>query len=475
MSNIYIQEPPTKGKVLLVTTFGDIDIELWSREAPKACRNFVQLCLEGFYDGVIFHRVVKKFIAQTGDPTGTGYTSESIYGAPFKDEIHSRLRFVRRGLVALANNGKDDNGSQFFFTLASTPELQGKHTIFGKVVGDTLYNLIKLDEVMVDNDDRPVYETKIIKTEVLDNPFNDIIPRDANKNKKIIPVHKEKEKKQGVKNYKLLSFGEEAEEDELETITVTKKYEGKSKSTHDILDDPKLSKQTIKDEECTKYVEEDFDKKELTQQIETIKNKLNKANEKKVVTSKKSEENDEINDNYFTIQREEEKNKKLEKIRNEIKNLKREYHKEQKVKTKEIEAKKKKDKKKSEIMEDFEKNLEKYSDLKKKFSTDGKSREDFALSLMKKFEKSLINARESTSNFVDRNQIENEDKVSPIEWMGFQLEESSNQPQVLAKDANTKSDDWYELHDPRNPITKRRRENNVQQITEKRRLKYELN
>lgn len=149
---------------------------------------------------------------------------------------------------------------------------------------------------------------------------------------------------------------------------------------------------------------------------------------------------------------------------------------------------------------------------------------------MKKFEKSLINARESTSNFVDRNQIENEDKVSPIEWylhssfiltsfydyvifviflmknsllqkkrdaivynlffpifynllriniknyrMGFQLEESSNQPQVLAKDANTKSDDWYELHDPRNPITKRRRENNVQQITEKRRLKYELN
>lgn len=65
----------------------------------------------------------------------------------------------------------------------------------------------------------------------------------------------------------MLSFGEEAEEDELETITVTKKYEGKSKSTHDILDDPKLSKQTIKDEECTKYVEEDFDKKELTQLV----------------------------------------------------------------------------------------------------------------------------------------------------------------------------------------------------------------
>lgn len=68
-----------------------------------------------------------------------------------QDEIHSRLRFARRGLVALANNGKDDNGSQFFFTLDATPELQGKHTIFGKVVGETLYNLIKLNELMVDH------------------------------------------------------------------------------------------------------------------------------------------------------------------------------------------------------------------------------------------------------------------------------------------------------------------------------------
>ena len=66
------------------TTFGDIDIELWSREAPKACRNFVQLCMEGFYDNNIFHRVVRGFIAQTGDPTGTGTCNDSIYGAPFK-------------------------------------------------------------------------------------------------------------------------------------------------------------------------------------------------------------------------------------------------------------------------------------------------------------------------------------------------------------------------------------------------------
>lgn len=71
-------------QVLLVTTAGDFDIELWSREAPKACRNFVQLCLEGYYDGTIFHRVVPGFIVQGGDPTGTGTGGESIYGKPFK-------------------------------------------------------------------------------------------------------------------------------------------------------------------------------------------------------------------------------------------------------------------------------------------------------------------------------------------------------------------------------------------------------
>jgi peptidyl-prolyl cis-trans isomerase SDCCAG10 len=72
MSTIYTLEPPTVGKVVLVTTAGEIEIELWSKEAPKACRNFVQLCLERYYDSVVFHRVIKDFMVQTGDPTGTG-------------------------------------------------------------------------------------------------------------------------------------------------------------------------------------------------------------------------------------------------------------------------------------------------------------------------------------------------------------------------------------------------------------------
>lgn len=75
MSSVYVLEPPTKGKVVVQTTAGPIDIELWAKEAPKATRNFVQLCLEGYYDGTLFHRVIKSFLIQGGDPTGSG-TSE---------------------------------------------------------------------------------------------------------------------------------------------------------------------------------------------------------------------------------------------------------------------------------------------------------------------------------------------------------------------------------------------------------------
>ena len=121
MSNltVYVNEPVTKGKVVLHTTVGPFDVELWSKEAPLACRNFVQLCLEGYYDGCVFHRVIKEFMAQTGDPTGTGTGGESVYGAPFKDECHGRLRFTHRGLLGMASSGPNTNGSQFFMTLAN--------------------------------------------------------------------------------------------------------------------------------------------------------------------------------------------------------------------------------------------------------------------------------------------------------------------------------------------------------------------
>ncbi|KAG9079556.1 Peptidyl-prolyl isomerase cwc27 [Ceratobasidium sp. UAMH 11750] len=132
---------PTSGKVVIETTVGDIEIELWAKETPKACRNFLALAMEGYYDGVIFHRVVPGFLVQTGDRTGTGFGGESFYGDNFEDEIHPRLRFAHRGLVAMANNGtKNSNDSQFFITLDRADELHGKHTVFGRTVRDTIYS-----------------------------------------------------------------------------------------------------------------------------------------------------------------------------------------------------------------------------------------------------------------------------------------------------------------------------------------------
>ncbi|OLL23998.1 Peptidyl-prolyl isomerase cwc27 [Neolecta irregularis DAH-3] len=231
MTAVVIQEPFTEGKVLLSTTKGDIEIELWPKQAPKAVRNFVQLCLEGYYNSTVFHRLVPSFILQGGDPTGTGTGGQSIYDEPFPDEFHSRLRYSRRGLVGMASSGPSDNGSQFFITLAATPELQGKNTLFGRVMGDTIFNIVKMGEADVEGE-RPLYPVRIIKSEVLWNPFEDIVPRISEP----LPVVKEKgTKKKGKKNKALLSF-----EDETEKDVVTKKIV----SMHDVGDDPRLVKET---------------------------------------------------------------------------------------------------------------------------------------------------------------------------------------------------------------------------------------
>jgi len=114
MSSFDHTEPPTSGKVILTTNFGPIDVELWCNECPRACRNFIQLCLEGYYDKTVFHRVIKDFMIQGGDPTGTGKGGESIYdgGKPFIDEFHQRLKFSRRGILGMANPGTpNSNGS----------------------------------------------------------------------------------------------------------------------------------------------------------------------------------------------------------------------------------------------------------------------------------------------------------------------------------------------------------------------------
>ncbi len=119
---------------VMKTNMGDIELQLFPEYAPLAVENFVKHSKDGYYNGVIFHRVIDGFMIQGGDPTGTGRGGESIWGKPFKDEFSPKLKFDEPGILAMANAGPGTNGSQFFITLAPTPWLNGRHTIFGKVI-----------------------------------------------------------------------------------------------------------------------------------------------------------------------------------------------------------------------------------------------------------------------------------------------------------------------------------------------------
>ena len=182
MSELYITEPPTSGKVILETNYGNIDIELFTLEAPKTCRNFIQHCLNKYYNGCHFFKIFKNFMIQTGDPTNTGGGGESIYSADFRDEFHSRLKFNHRGVVAMNNKNKpNSNGSQFFITLEKCEEMNKKFTIFGKVTGPTYFNAVNISNLSADEDGKPIMNNKeeipkIVNTEVVINPFKDLKP-----------------------------------------------------------------------------------------------------------------------------------------------------------------------------------------------------------------------------------------------------------------------------------------------------------
>ncbi|KAF9790656.1 cyclophilin-like protein, partial [Thelephora terrestris] len=159
--------------VTLHTTLGDLKIEVFCEAVPKAAENFLALCASNYYDGCIFHRNIKTFMIQTGDPTGTGKGGHSIWAKPFEDEIRSTIKFNARGMVAMANSGPDTNKSQFFITYAKQPHLDGKYTIIGKVIDGADSTLDAMERVPVNNKNWPLNEIRLINITVHANPIAD--------------------------------------------------------------------------------------------------------------------------------------------------------------------------------------------------------------------------------------------------------------------------------------------------------------
>ncbi|XP_065213944.1 peptidyl-prolyl cis-trans isomerase-like 1 [Planococcus citri] len=151
--------------VVLETTMGTVEIELYWKHAPNTCRNFAELARRSYYHNVKFHRVIRDFMIQGGDPTGTGRGGSSIYGKTFKDEIHEDLKHTGAGILSMANSGPDSNGSQFFITLAPTQWLDGKHAIFGRVYSG-MQVVKRIGLVETDKDDQPVDDVKIVNAYV---------------------------------------------------------------------------------------------------------------------------------------------------------------------------------------------------------------------------------------------------------------------------------------------------------------------
>lgn len=168
-TNIIFNSPEVEAQmsptpiVVFETNQGTIEIELWPDIAPKTCENMIGLIKKGYYDGIIFHRVIKNFMIQGGDPTGTGRAGESLWGGKFEDELTQSVKFDRKGLLAMANAGPDTNGSQFFITTVPTPWLNMRHTIFGEVISG-YETVTKIEQTpATPGTDKPIEDQKIIR------------------------------------------------------------------------------------------------------------------------------------------------------------------------------------------------------------------------------------------------------------------------------------------------------------------------
>ena len=284
MSQVYSTEPQTTGRVILNTTSGPIDINLWCKECPTTTRTFLQLCLDGYYNGMIFHRIINNFLIQTGetihkdrgvsvDEDGnekymsayghghggqhTGDKEETIPGSDAfmtrkKLELSPRLRFNHRGQVAMALPLDDENidegrtssslARQFFITMDEAPFLQSKYVVFGTVTGDTIFNAMRIGRTetvdeesgqLADKDNAPTIKDVRIESHLFDDLVmtkESCVPWKANlnngKGKGDSELKKRRKKRKGKKDLNVLSFGAEMEDDDGDEI-------GGMRSTYD--------------------------------------------------------------------------------------------------------------------------------------------------------------------------------------------------------------------------------------------------
>ena len=159
------QAAPAAPVVVLETSLGNIEVKLYPQIAPKASQNFSRLSTRGYYNGIIFHRVIRGFMIQGGDPTGTGQGGQSVFGTEFEDEVNPGVSFDREGVLAMANRGPNTNGSQFFIAVGPQPSLNMHYTIFGEVISgmDVVH---AIEHTQTGPGDRPVEDIKIIKAYV---------------------------------------------------------------------------------------------------------------------------------------------------------------------------------------------------------------------------------------------------------------------------------------------------------------------
>ena len=156
--------------VTLNTSAGDLKLELACDVVPRTCENFLALCATGAYDGTAFHRLIPGFMVQGGDPTGTGRGGTSVWGGKLADEFSPLLRHDARGVVAMANRGPDTNGSQFYIMFAKAPHLNGRYTVFGRVI-DGWDTLDAIERTPVDAKHHPLTPIVIRSCVIHANPL----------------------------------------------------------------------------------------------------------------------------------------------------------------------------------------------------------------------------------------------------------------------------------------------------------------